>query len=38
MKTVEGVISPEVEPLVSQPTVSVQVDLAAAQESRAPAG
>ena len=31
LKTVEGVISPEVEPLVTQPTVSVQVDLAAAQ-------
>jgi Cu/Ag efflux pump CusA len=31
LKTVEGVISPEVEPLVSQPTVSVQVDLPAAQ-------
>jgi Cu/Ag efflux pump CusA len=31
LRTVEGVISPEVEPLVSQPTVSVQVDLAAAQ-------
>ena len=31
LKTVEGVISPQVEPLVSQPTVSVQVDLAAAQ-------
>jgi hypothetical protein len=31
LKTVEGVISPEVEPLVMQPTVSVQVDLAAAQ-------
>jgi Cu/Ag efflux pump CusA len=31
MQTVEGVISPRVEPLVSQPTVSVQVDLAAAQ-------
>ena len=33
MKTVEGVISPEVEPLVSQPTVSVQVDLAAAERT-----
>jgi Cu/Ag efflux pump CusA len=33
LKTVEGVISPQVEPLVSQPTVSVQVDLAAAQRS-----
>ncbi|MCV2487984.1 efflux RND transporter permease subunit [Geodermatophilus sp. YIM 151500] len=32
MKTVEGVILPEVEPLVRQPTVSVQVDLAAAQQ------
>jgi hypothetical protein len=32
MKTVEGVILPEVEPLVSQPTVSVEVDLASAQE------
>ena len=31
LKTVEGVISPRVEPLVRQPTVSVQVDLAAAQ-------
>ena len=31
LKTVEGVISPEVESLVTQPTVSVQVDLAAAQ-------
>jgi Cu/Ag efflux pump CusA len=31
LKTVEGVISPEVEPMVTQPTVSVQVDLAAAQ-------
>jgi hypothetical protein len=31
LRTVEGVISPEVEPLVSQPTVSVEVDLAAAQ-------
>ncbi len=31
LKTVEGVISPTVEPLVTQPTVSVQVDLAAAQ-------
>jgi Cu/Ag efflux pump CusA len=31
LRTVEGVISPEVEPLVSQPTVSVQVDLASAQ-------
>jgi Cu/Ag efflux pump CusA len=31
MKTVEGVILPEVEPLVSQPTVSVEVDLAAAR-------
>jgi Cu/Ag efflux pump CusA len=31
LKTVEGVISPEVESLVSQPTVSVQVDLPAAQ-------
>ncbi|WP_167761861.1 efflux RND transporter permease subunit [Blastococcus sp. CT_GayMR19] len=31
LKTVEGVISPQVEALVSQPTVSVQVDLAAAQ-------
>ena len=31
MKTVEGVIVPEVEPLVSQPTVSVEVDLAAAE-------
>ncbi len=27
MQTVEGVVSPRVEPLVSQPTVSVQVDL-----------
>jgi Cu/Ag efflux pump CusA len=33
LKTVEGVISPEVEPLVTQPTVSVRVDLAAAQRS-----
>ena len=31
LRTVEGVISPEIEPLVLQPTVSVQVDLAAAQ-------
>ncbi|MDP9391943.1 MAG: efflux RND transporter permease subunit [Actinomycetota bacterium] len=31
LRTVEGVVSPQVEPLVSQPTVSVQVDLAAAQ-------
>ncbi len=31
LRTVEGVISPQVEQLVSQPTVSVQVDLAAAQ-------
>jgi hypothetical protein len=31
LKTVEGVISPRFEPLVSQPTVSVKVDLAAAQ-------
>jgi Cu/Ag efflux pump CusA len=31
LKTVEGVISPQVEQLVTQPTVSVQVDLAAAQ-------
>jgi hypothetical protein len=31
LKTVEGVISPQVEQLVMQPTVSVQVDLAAAQ-------
>jgi Cu/Ag efflux pump CusA len=31
MKTVEGVIVPEIEPLVSQPTVSVEVDLAAAE-------
>jgi Cu/Ag efflux pump CusA len=31
LRSVEGVVSPEVEPLVSQPTVSVQVDLAAAQ-------
>jgi Cu/Ag efflux pump CusA len=31
LKTVEGVISPEVEAQVSQPTVAVQVDLAAAQ-------
>jgi Cu/Ag efflux pump CusA len=31
MKTVEGVIVPEVEQLVSQPTVSVEVDLAAAE-------
>jgi Cu/Ag efflux pump CusA len=31
LRTVEGVISPEVEPLVSQPTVSVKVDLPAAQ-------
>ena len=31
LKTVEGVISPQVEPLVTQPTVSVQVDLPAAQ-------
>ena len=33
LKTVEGVISPQVEPLVTQPTVSVQVNLAAAQRS-----
>jgi Cu/Ag efflux pump CusA len=33
LKTVEGVISPQVEPVVSQPTVSVQVDLPAAQRS-----
>ncbi|MFL6097284.1 MAG: efflux RND transporter permease subunit [Blastococcus sp.] len=33
LKTVEGVISPEVEPQASQPTVSVQVDLAAAQRA-----
>lgn len=32
LRTVEGVISPEVEPVVSQPTVSVQVDLASAQK------
>jgi Cu/Ag efflux pump CusA len=31
LRTVEGVISPEVEPVVSRPTVSVQVDLVAAQ-------
>jgi Cu/Ag efflux pump CusA len=31
MKTVEGVVLPEVEPLVRQPTVSVEVDLAAAE-------
>jgi Cu/Ag efflux pump CusA len=31
MRTVEGVIEPRVEQLVSQPTMSVQVDLAAAQ-------
>ncbi len=31
MQTVEGVISPRVEPLVSQPTVAVQVDLEAAE-------
>jgi Cu/Ag efflux pump CusA len=31
LKTVEGVVSPEVEAQVMQPTVSVQVDLAAAQ-------
>jgi Cu/Ag efflux pump CusA len=31
LRTVEGVISPQVEPLVSQPTVAVQVDLVAAQ-------
>ena len=34
MQTVEGVVSPVVEPQVSQPTVSVQVDLAAAQRLR----
>jgi Cu/Ag efflux pump CusA len=33
LKTVEGVISPEVEAQVSQPTVAVQVDLAAAQRN-----
>lgn len=33
MQTVEGVISPRVEPLVSQPTVSVQVDLEAAERN-----
>jgi Cu/Ag efflux pump CusA len=32
LKTVEGVISPEVETLVTQPTVSVQVNLPAAQQ------
>ena len=31
LRTVEGVIAPVVEPLVSQPTVSVRVDLPAAQ-------
>ena len=38
LKTVEGVISPVVEPLVSQPTVSVQVDLRGGAGLRAPAG
>ena len=32
LRTVEGVVSPVVEQQVSQPTVSVQVDLAAAQQ------
>jgi Cu/Ag efflux pump CusA len=32
LKTVEGVVSPQVEQQVSQPTVSVQVDLGAAQQ------
>jgi Cu/Ag efflux pump CusA len=33
LKTVEGVVSPQVETQVSQPTVAIQVDLAAAQRN-----